>query len=265
MRIVAAGSYAARATDDLPPLKSIAHEATGCSPRRTSRFVQLALIGAGRCVDGRTLPADTATYFASGRGDLEITVALLRQLYERGLTPAPFDFINTVGSSACFHVAKSFGLEGRSLFVTRRHAPLESALRLAAIDMAEGGVRTALVGSADMCTTPLSAHRVRIGVDAETVVGEGSHWFLLSAEHEEDSGLGEVRSVRVLADDVDAPAASESPAARPSRFRARRRAESAARSPAFVVRGHGDPRGPHERARACRGTTAGRARASTRF
>jgi hypothetical protein len=128
-------------------------------------------------------------------------VALLRQLYERGLTPAPFDFINTVGSSTCFHVAKSFGLTGRSLFVTRRHAPLESALRIAAIDMAEGGVRTALVGSAEMCTTPLSAHRARIGVDAETAVGEGSHWFLLSADHEEDSGLGEVRSVRVLADD----------------------------------------------------------------
>lgn len=203
MHIVAAGSYCTQAARDLPPLRSLAREATGSSPRRTGRFVQLALIGAGRCVNGRTLPPDTATYFTSGRGDLEVTVDLLRQLYERGQSPAPFDFINTVGSAACFHVAKAFGLRGRSLFVTRRHGPLESALRLAAIDMAGGGVRTALVGSADMCTEPLHAHRTRIGVDPGTEVGEASHWFLLSAERGEQAGLGELRTVRSFADDAD--------------------------------------------------------------
>lgn len=203
MRIVAAGSYCAKATDGLPPLKTLAREATGSPARRAGRFVQLALIGAGRCVNGRTLAPDTATYFTSGRGDLEVTVELLRQLYERGLSPAPFDFINSVGNSACFHVAKSFGLSGRSLFVTRRHAPLESALRLASIDMAEGGVRTALVGSADMCTEPLSEHRARIGVEPGTVVGEGSHWFLLSADGGEQDGLGAVRSVRGFANALE--------------------------------------------------------------
>ena len=201
MHIVAAGSYCAEASDDLRPLKSLAREATGTSARRTGRFIQLALIGAGRCVGSRTLAPDTATYFTSGRGDLEITVDLLRQLYERGLTPAPFDFINTVGSSAGFHVARSFGLRGRSLFVTRRYAPLESALRLAAIDMADGAVRTALVGSADVCTSPLSAHRARIGLPAGTPVGEGSHWFLLTAEPSAETGLGDVRTVRSFAED----------------------------------------------------------------
>jgi hypothetical protein len=203
MHIVAAGSYSAEAAGDLPPLKSLAREATGASARRTGRFVQLALIGAGRCVNGRTLPPETATYFTSARGDLDVTVGLLRQLYERGQTPAPFDFINTVGSSACFHVARSFGLRGRSLFVTRRYAPLECALRLAAIDMADGGVRTALVGSADMCTAPLSDHRARIGVAADTVVGEGSHWFLLATERGEADGLGVVRAVRSFADEAE--------------------------------------------------------------
>jgi hypothetical protein len=94
-------------------------------------------------------------------------------------------------------------LEGRSLFVTSRHAPLESALRLAALDMAHDGVRTALVGSADMCTSPLSAHRVRIGVGAGTPVGEGSHWFLLAADRGSDACLGEVRAVRSCADDIE--------------------------------------------------------------
>ena len=179
--IIASGSYESTVSGDPPPLKDLAREATGVSVRRIGRFVQLALIGAGRCLSGRTLPAGTATYFASGRGDLEVTLEVLRHLCEHGGSPAPFTFINTVGNSACFHVAKTFGLSGRSLFVTTRHAPLHAALRLAALDIATGGVAAALVGSSDLCTAPLTAHRERIGVSPGTPVGEGSHWFLLGS------------------------------------------------------------------------------------
>jgi hypothetical protein len=201
MRIVAAGSYGHEVTGEPPPLKSLAREATGVSVRRIGRFVQLALIGAGRCVDGLTLPADTATYFTSGRGDLEVTLDVLVSMCERGQPPTPFAFVNTVGNSACFHVAQIFGVRGRSQFVTSRYGPLESALRLAAIDMAYGGVRTALVGSADICTAPLPAHRARIGIAEGTPVGEASHWFLLSADEAWGEPLGAVRSVRAFADD----------------------------------------------------------------
>lgn len=203
MHIIATGSYCCEVPAEPPPLKSLAREATGFSARRIGRFVQLALVGAGRCVNGLTLPTETATYFTSGRGDLEVTIDVLEQICEQGRPPAPFAFINTVGNSACFHVAKSFGLSGRSLFVTSRHAPLESALRLAALDMAHDGVKTALVGSADMCTSPLAAHRARIGVAAATPVGEGSHWFLIAADEHAGTPLGAVRSVRSFADDAD--------------------------------------------------------------
>jgi hypothetical protein len=69
--------------------------------------------------------------------------------------------------------------------------------------MEDGGVRTALVGSADMCTAPLSAHRARIGVDPDTVVGEGSHWFLLATGRREADGLGVVRAVRSVAGEAE--------------------------------------------------------------
>jgi hypothetical protein len=201
MRIVAAGSYCHEVAGEPPPLKALTREATGVSVRRISRFVELALIGAGRCVDGRTLPAETATYFTSGRGDLEVTLGVLVPMCERGQPPTPFAFVNTVGNSACFHVAQIFAVNGRSQFVTSRYGPLESALRLAALDMTRGEVRTALVGSADMCTAPLAAHRSRIGVAEGTAVGEASHWFLLAAGEEPGASLGVVRSVRSFTDD----------------------------------------------------------------
>ena len=202
MRIIATGSYCREVSVELPPLRSLAREATGFSVRRIGRFVQLALVGAGRCVSGLTLPADTATYFTSGRGDLESTLDVLVQVCERGGAPSPFGFINTVGYSACFHVAQIFGLRGRSLFVTSRYGPLEAALRLASLDMALGGVRTALLGSVDMCTAPVAAHRTRIGVAADTPVGEASHWFLLAADERFGATLGVVRSVRSFTDDA---------------------------------------------------------------
>jgi hypothetical protein len=201
MRIVAAGSYVHEVAGEPPPLKILAREATGVSVRRVGRFVQLALIGAGRCRDGLTLPSDTATYFTSARGDLEVTIDVLVSMCERGQPPTPYAFVNTVGNSVCFHVAQIFGLRGRSQFVTSRYGPLESALRLAAIDMTHGDVRTALVGSADICTAPLTDHRTRIGIAEGAPVGEASHWFLLSADEAWGAPLGAVRTVRWFADD----------------------------------------------------------------
>ena len=202
MRIIATGTYCCEVSGEPPPLKSLMREATGVSVRRIGRFVQLALIGAGRCVNGLELPVDTATYFTSGRGDLEVTLDMLVAMCEQGRAPTPFGFVNTVGNSACFHVAQTFRVRGRSQFVTSRYGPLESILRLAALDMAHGGVKTALLGSADICTAPLAEHRERIGVARDTSVGEASHWFLLAADPDFGSPLGVVRSVRSFADDA---------------------------------------------------------------
>jgi hypothetical protein len=192
VRIVSAGSILhAVEGEDLPPLKALAREATGASVRRVGRFVQLALVAAGRCVGGRRLPAQTGVYFASARGDLEVTVEVLLDLIADGRAPAPFTFINTVGNAVGFHVAACFGLSGRSLCATSRYAPLEAALRLALLDLSEGGVSVALVGSAEVCTLPLADHRERIGVPPTTRVGEASHWFLLASG--EGEALGTLR------------------------------------------------------------------------
>ncbi len=202
MRIIATGNYCSEVSGEPPPLKGLMREATGVSVRRIGRFVQLALIGAGRCVSGMRLPVETATYFTSVRGDMEVTLDVLVQMCEHGQPPTPFAFVNTVGSSTCFHVAQIFGVRGRSQFVTSRYAPIECALRLAALDMAHGGVRTALLGSADICTAPLAAHRARIGVADDSPVGEASHWFLLAADDDCGVPLGVVRSVRSFPDDA---------------------------------------------------------------
>jgi len=216
MKILAHGHYSSQVDTELPPLKELVKDTTGQAVRRVGRFIQLALIGAGRCLQGQTVPAgtlfvdtllaDTAVYLTSGRGDLEITLDVLEQMVEQGLPPKPLSFINTVSNSACFYLAKQFGLHGRSHFVTRRRAPLESALQLAALDIAEGSVQTALLGSVDICTLPLAQHRQRLAVTENQAIGEGSHWFLLASDNHIGDALGHVVTVDSFAN-LDALAA----------------------------------------------------------
>ncbi len=203
MRVVATGSYVHAADRDLPPLKELARSSSGASVRRVGRFVQLALLGAGRCVEDRSLPRDTAIYVTSCRGDLEITLEALVEMCENGRPPAPFAFINAVGNAAGFHLAKAFGVSGRCQFVTRRHAPLESVLSLAALDMAHGGVTSVLLGSIEMCTMPLEEHRARIGVAPGARVGEGSHWLLLARDPDLQAALGAIPCVASFEDEAE--------------------------------------------------------------
>jgi hypothetical protein len=205
MKIIAHGHYSKPVDGVLPPLKELVKETTGESVRRVGRFIQLALIGAGRCLTllnskQKTLPADTAVYLTSGRGDLEVTLDVLVQMVEHGLPPKPLSFINTVSNSACFYIAKHFGLHGRNQFVTRRHAPLECALQLAALDLHTNAVQTALVGSVDICTAPLTDHRKRLDVTDDTPVGEGSHWFLLANDTHSGEALATLDNVTLLPD-----------------------------------------------------------------
>jgi hypothetical protein len=167
-----------------PELKGLVKEAIGQPIRRIGRFIQLALIGAGRCVGEARLPADTGGYLASGRGDLEVTLEVMEQLFRHGQPPKPLTFINSVSNSACFYVARQFGLRGRSSFVCNRYFAFESALQLALEDLAAGRVRSALVGGVDMVVAPLADHRRRLELAPGEALAEGSHWLWLVAEDE---------------------------------------------------------------------------------
>lgn len=192
MQIYACGDYQTLASEPLPDLKPLVLEATGEAVRRIGRFIQLALIGAGRCARGRDLPPATAVYLSSGRGDLETTVDVMSALFRDGHTPKPLSFVNTVSNAACFYVARSLKLQSRSNFVCNRYFSFESALQLALLDIATRTVDSALVGSVDIATTPLQEHRRRLQLDSVTPIGEGSHWLWIGTPHAQRPRLGEI-------------------------------------------------------------------------
>ena len=180
--ISAAADYVER-IGTAPPtdLKPLVADAVGAPVRRIGRFIQLALIGAGRCAKQAQLASDTAVYLGSGRGDLEVTIEVMQALLRDGHAPKPLSFINTVSNAACYYVAQNLKLMGRSSFVCNRYFAFESVLQLAALDL-QSGVRSALVGTVDGVVPPLAGHRIRLGLSGDVEVADATHWIQLRSE-----------------------------------------------------------------------------------
>lgn len=179
-------------------LKPLVADAVGASVRRIGRFIQLALIGAGRCAKQAGLPRNAAVYLGSGRGDLEVTIEVMQSLLRDGQAPKPLSFINTVSNAACFYVAQSLRMMGRSSFVCNRYFAFESVLQLAALDLASDAIDSALVGTVDVVVPPLAAHRIRLGLGTETAVADASHWLSLTTNP--SSALGRLLAAEHFVD-----------------------------------------------------------------
>jgi hypothetical protein len=186
--IATCGDYIEAVGNDAPmDLKPLVAEAVGSPLRRIGRFIQLALIGAGRCAQhAKDLPQDAGVYLGSARGDLEVTIEVMQSLFRDGHAPKPLSFINTVSNAASFYIAQNLKLMGRSSFICNRYFAFESALQLAALDLALGGVTSALVGTVDVVVPPLEGHRIRLHLGLDTPVADASHWLCLQMQPSEN-------------------------------------------------------------------------------
>ncbi len=166
----------------LPPLDAAVKSTCREPFRRVDRFIQLALLGSARCVQDRILSPDCGIYIGSGLGPIGNNIETQQQLIRDGEIPKPFNFINTLGASACFYVAKNLSLNGQNYFISRRRGSLQAVLSAATVDLSLRTIRQALVGVVEEVVFPVSEHRLRQGLRDDVALAEGSHWFLLQAD-----------------------------------------------------------------------------------
>ncbi|NPU83538.1 MAG: hypothetical protein HPY65_03535 [Syntrophaceae bacterium] len=157
--------------------------------RRINRYILLSLIGAHRCVAGRTVPADTAVYLTTERGNLGETEAVLRQIFRQHSLPMPYSFINTMSNTASFYVAQGLGAAGPNLSISDRLLSFERGIELLTVDFRRGRARSALLGGVDEAN-PSAVHFERTyGIPAGSVRGvEGSAWLWVTDEPEGSIG-----------------------------------------------------------------------------
>lgn len=191
IKLVSASHYLQPVDDGaaLTPLESTLKDLCREPFRHIDRFIQLALLGSARCAAGWRLRPDCGIYLGSGLGPIGNNIVTQEQLIRDSEIPKPFNFINTLGSSAGFYVAKNLGLQGQTFFISRRGASLQAVLSVAMADMLLGLVTQALVGVVEEVALPLGAHRLRQHLPENVTLAEGSHWLLLQ------SGASDSRSL----------------------------------------------------------------------
>ncbi|MGH7653210.1 MAG: hypothetical protein ACREN6_00975 [Gemmatimonadaceae bacterium] len=185
--ILGAGHYfhAVRDGESLPPLDERLRAVRREHFRRIDRLIELALMGSGECVAGNELAPECGLYISSGVGPIGSNVIVQDAVSRDAKLPMPFNFVNTLGSSAGYYVGKNLGLSGESIFISRRGAAFAAALACAAADLASGVVSQMLVGAIEECLLPAPRFRALLGLPPDAVTAEGSHWLLLGSVESE--------------------------------------------------------------------------------
>lgn len=181
IRIVAASHFFHRPHDDEPltELDERVAAVTSEHYRRTDRFVQLALLGAGECAAGHELGSDCGLYMSSGVGPIGSNMLVQNAIQQAHQLPMPFNFVNTLGSSACYHVCKNLDITGEVALVARGGGSFSAALACAVADLISHVASRALVGAVEECIVPSARHRAVLRVGREITPAEGSHWLLI--------------------------------------------------------------------------------------
>ena len=163
-------------------LKQLVKELWGKSYRRICHFIELALVGAKRCVTGTSVPIepDCDLVFASGQGNVSQVVKVTQQIFKEHQPPMPFDFMHIPNNMAPFYVAQALELNSSNLTVAHRAFPFETAVDLVCMSSAPG--KQYLIGAVDECAFPLEQHRLRLNLPADTLLAEGSHWLLTGGD-----------------------------------------------------------------------------------
>lgn len=191
MRCVSAGHYFHRLGESFPSIEARVNAITRERYRRIDRFVQLSLLGAAECVNGRQLDASCALYLSSGVGPIGSNVLVQDAIHRDSRLPMPFNFVNTLGSSACYHLVKELNLTGEAVMVARGQESFTAALVSAYADLLSGVTEQILVGAVEECVLPGDRHRSLLRLDASAAVAEGSHWLLLERDHRDGTAVAE--------------------------------------------------------------------------
>jgi len=154
---------------------------------RTDNFINLALYGAQMCVGTKILPRESTIYLASRNGNMNTTLKVLDAIFLQNKLPMPFNFLNSVNAAKLFYIAKSFGVEGKTLFVDR----FESALPQAFVDVQNS--KTVLVGTVSETIADLALHKEHFCTE---FIEEESRWLLLSSYKEDKKALAHISDIK---------------------------------------------------------------------
>ena len=84
--------------------------------RRQDRFIHLAVYGSQLLKQKCEINEDDELYLTSGVGNIDIVQKTNTYMYKDNQSLKLFDFINLLGNTTSYYVAKSLGIKGKNIF-----------------------------------------------------------------------------------------------------------------------------------------------------
>ncbi len=151
----------------------------GLDTRRQDSFIHLALYGGMLLKDKTYIARDDELYVTSGVGNIDIVQKTNTYMYEENQPLKLFDFINLLGNTTSYYVAKALGIKGKNIFqISDNFTYINTLVSIYASLMNSG--KNAIICSIDLAGKPDEITKRVSGVDEKQDVVSSVNYQKLS-------------------------------------------------------------------------------------
>ncbi|MCF6173872.1 MAG: hypothetical protein L3J44_08875 [Campylobacteraceae bacterium] len=137
--------------------------------RRQDKFIHLAVYGAQLLKDKIDIQVDDELYVTSGVGNIDIVQKTNTYMYEENQPLKLFDFINLLGNTTSYYVAKSLGLKGKNIFQISDNFTYINTLLSIFASLKNSG-KNAIICTIDLVSNPNEVIKRVLGISEDTEV-----------------------------------------------------------------------------------------------
>jgi len=135
--------------------------------RRQDKFIHLALYGGQLLKETCDMREDDELFVTSGVGNADIVQKTNTYMYKENQPLKLFDFINFLGNTTSYYVAKSLGMKGKNIFQISDNFTYINTL-ISAYASIMNSKKDAIICSIDLLSEPSEVIKRVMGVDEKT-------------------------------------------------------------------------------------------------
>lgn len=138
-------------------------------PRRQDTFIHLGVLGAYRLKDVANIDPLDELYVTTGIGNTDVLQRLYQYVIKDGNSIKPYDFLNMLGNTTSYYIAKALEIKGKALFQISDNFTYINTLISAYASIKISG-KNAIITSCDLVTEPDIVIKSLLGIDEDKKV-----------------------------------------------------------------------------------------------
>ncbi|SFV61403.1 hypothetical protein MNB_SV-8-1198 [hydrothermal vent metagenome] len=158
-----------RSDQEAVDIKKVLKQKYQLDTRRQDDFIHLALYGAQLLKEKTVIHADDELYVTSGYGDVDVVQRTNTYVNKEKQAVKLFDFINLLGNTTSYYIAKSLNISGKNIFQISDHFTYINSL-ISLYASIKNSQKDAILCAIDLASNPTEVSKRVLGVNEEIEV-----------------------------------------------------------------------------------------------